>query len=68
MKKTLAIVLSFALVLSLCAGLFVFPASAETPATDFATEKANELWASTQHKAETVRVSLYTTAEGRETV
>jgi len=66
MKKTLAIVLSIALTLSLCAGLFVFPASAETPAKDYATTKAEELWAATQSKAEVVRISLYD--EGKDTV
>ena len=34
MKKTLAIILSIALTLSLCAGLFVFPASADATTKD----------------------------------
>ena len=64
MKKTLAIILSIALTLSLCAGLFVFPASADATTKDYATTKAEELWASTKNKAEIVRVTLNTSVEG----
>jgi len=70
MKKTLAIVLSIALTLSLCAGLFVFPASAETPEKDYATTEADKLWASDAKKATSVKITLTAKAdvEGATTV
>ena len=64
MKKTLAILLSALLMVALCVGIFVFSASAEGETKDYATTKADELWAATTSKAANVKVVQWGSAEG----